>query len=59
MHLVVLNYLVTYQKILQLLFPVPFAEDVKGLRMSAFVDAGNVYKVTYIFVLAASYKIIY
>jgi len=28
----------------ELLFPVPFAEDVKGLRMSAFVDAGNVYK---------------
>jgi len=28
----------------ELLFPLPFAEDVKGLRMSAFVDAGNVYK---------------
>ena len=28
----------------ELLFPVPFAQDVKGLRMSAFVDAGNVYK---------------
>lgn len=28
----------------ELLLPVPFAEDVKGLRMSAFVDAGNVYK---------------
>ncbi len=28
----------------ELQFPVPFAEDVKGLRMSAFVDAGNVYK---------------
>ena len=27
----------------ELLFPVPFAEDVKGLRMSAFVDAGNVF----------------
>ena len=27
----------------ELQFPVPFAEDVKGLRMSAFVDAGNVY----------------
>ncbi|HIP81533.1 MAG TPA: outer membrane protein assembly factor BamA [Leucothrix mucor] len=25
-------------------FPVPFAEDVKGLRMSAFVDAGNVFE---------------
>ncbi len=28
----------------ELLFPVPFAEDVKGLRMSAFVDAGNVFE---------------
>ena len=28
----------------ELQFPVPFAEDVKGLRMSAFVDAGNVYQ---------------
>ena len=28
----------------ELLFPVPFAQDVKGLRMSAFVDAGNVYE---------------
>ncbi|KAG1658070.1 Outer membrane protein assembly factor BamA [Nymphon striatum] len=28
----------------ELQFPVPFAADVKGLRMSAFVDAGNVYK---------------
>lgn len=28
----------------ELLFPVPLAQDVKGLRMSAFVDAGNVYK---------------
>lgn len=27
----------------ELQFPVPFAGDVKGLRMSAFVDAGNVY----------------
>ena len=27
----------------ELLFPVPFAGDVKGLRMSAFVDGGNVY----------------
>ncbi|GAA0422993.1 outer membrane protein assembly factor BamA [Cocleimonas flava] len=27
----------------ELQFPVPFASDVKGLRMSAFVDAGNVY----------------
>ncbi len=25
-------------------FPVPFAEDVKGLRMSAFVDGGNVFE---------------
>jgi outer membrane protein insertion porin family len=25
-------------------FPVPLASDVKGLKMSAFVDAGNVYK---------------
>ncbi len=24
-------------------FPVPFAEDVKGLKMSAFVDGGNVF----------------
>jgi len=28
----------------ELLFPVPFAEDVKGLRMSAFIDAGNVFE---------------
>jgi len=28
----------------ELLFPVPFAQDVKGLRMSAFIDAGNVYQ---------------
>lgn len=28
----------------ELLFPVPFAQGVKGLRMSAFVDAGNVYQ---------------
>jgi len=28
----------------ELLFPVPFAEDVKGLRMSVFVDAGNVFE---------------
>jgi len=28
----------------ELLFPVPFAEDIKGLRMSAFVDAGNVFE---------------
>lgn len=27
----------------ELLFPIPFAKDIKGLRMSAFVDAGNVY----------------
>jgi outer membrane protein insertion porin family len=27
-------------------FPVPLAEDVKGLKMSTFVDAGNVYKDT-------------
>lgn len=25
-------------------FPAPFAEDVKGLKMSAFVDGGNVFK---------------
>lgn len=25
-------------------FPAPFAEDVKGLKMSTFVDAGNVFK---------------
>ncbi len=24
-------------------FPAPFAEDIKGLRLSAFVDAGNVF----------------
>ena len=28
----------------ELLFPVPFAQDVKGLRMSAFVDSGNVFR---------------
>jgi len=28
----------------ELLFPVPFAEDVEGLRMSAFVDGGNVFE---------------
>jgi outer membrane protein insertion porin family len=28
----------------ELLFPVPFAEDIKGLRMSAFVDGGNVFE---------------
>jgi len=28
----------------ELLFPAPFAEDVEGLRMSAFVDAGNVFE---------------
>ncbi len=28
----------------ELLFPVPFAQDVKGLRMSAFIDGGNVYE---------------
>ncbi len=28
----------------ELLFPMPFAEDVKGLRMSTFVDAGNVFE---------------
>lgn len=27
----------------ELSFPVPFAKDVKGLRMSAFIDGGNVY----------------
>ncbi len=27
----------------ELQFPVPFAEDVKGLKMSTFVDAGNAY----------------
>lgn len=27
----------------ELSFPVPFASDIKGLRMSAFVDAGNVF----------------
>ena len=30
----------------ELQFPVPLAEDVKGLKMSTFVDAGNVYKDT-------------
>jgi len=30
----------------ELLFPVPFAEDIKGLRMSAFIDAGNVFEDT-------------
>ncbi len=28
----------------ELQFPAPFAEDVKGLKMSTFVDAGNVFK---------------
>lgn len=28
----------------ELLFPAPFAEDIDGLRLSAFVDAGNVYE---------------
>ena len=28
----------------ELLFPAPFAEDVEGLRLSAFVDAGNVFE---------------
>ncbi len=28
----------------ELSFPAPFAEDIKGLRMSAFVDAGNVFQ---------------
>ena len=28
----------------ELQFPVPFAQDVKGLRMSAFVDSGNVFR---------------
>lgn len=28
----------------ELLFPVPFAADIDGLRMSAFVDAGNVFE---------------
>nr|CAA6807134.1 MAG: Outer membrane protein assembly factor YaeT precursor [uncultured Thiotrichaceae bacterium] len=28
----------------QVLFPVPFAEDAKNLRLSAFVDAGNVFE---------------
>jgi outer membrane protein insertion porin family len=27
----------------ELQFPMPFAEDVKGLKMSTFVDAGNAY----------------
>ncbi len=27
----------------ELSFPAPFAEDIKGLRLSAFVDAGNVF----------------
>ena len=27
----------------ELLFPAPFAKDIKGLRLSAFVDVGNVY----------------
>jgi outer membrane protein insertion porin family len=30
----------------ELLFPVPFLDDVKGLRMSAFVDGGNVFEDT-------------
>lgn len=28
----------------ELLFPAPFAEDVDGLRLSAFVDGGNVFE---------------
>ncbi len=28
----------------ELSFPAPFAEDIKGLRLSAFVDVGNVYQ---------------
>ena len=28
----------------ELLFPVPFAEDIDGLKMSAFVDGGNVFE---------------
>lgn len=28
----------------QVLFPVPFASDMKNLRLSAFVDAGNVFE---------------
>ncbi len=28
----------------ELSFPAPFAEDIKGLRLNAFVDAGNVFK---------------
>ena len=28
----------------ELLMPVPFAEEVKGLRMSAFIDGGNVFE---------------
>ncbi len=28
----------------ELSFPAPFAEDIKGLRMSAFVDVGNVFQ---------------
>lgn len=27
----------------ELSFPAPFADDIKGLRMSAFIDAGNVF----------------
>ena len=30
----------------ELQFPAPFAEDVKGLKMSTFIDAGNVYQKT-------------
>ena len=30
----------------ELLFPVPFLDDVKGLRMSAFIDGGNVFEGT-------------
>lgn len=28
----------------ELLFPAPFAEDIEGLRLSTFIDAGNVYE---------------
>lgn len=28
----------------ELIFPVPFAQDIKSFRMSAFVDAGNVFE---------------
>ena len=28
----------------EIIFPVPFVEDSKSVRLSAFVDAGNVYR---------------